>query len=118
MPSVKSLKSRNRRSFSTPEKTEFAETREQGHDQRAWAKATAGFELLASGRFVITDRLHAHIMSTVIGLPHVLMDSKLGKNLNFHDTWTQDCECTRVATNFESSLNVARMYFESERETV
>ncbi|KAF2104266.1 hypothetical protein NA57DRAFT_62889 [Rhizodiscina lignyota] len=92
---------------------EFVDQDEPGKNQRAWAKAVAGFELLGSAKFVITDRLHGHIMSTIIGVPHVLMDSKLGKNLNFHDTWTQDCECTRITDDFEKSLEVARLYFES-----
>lgn len=89
--------------------------RENGKDQRAWAKAMAGFEMLGSARFVITDRLHGHILSTVIGVPHVLMDSKLGKNLNFHNTWTRDCACTRITENIHDALDVVRLYFEQER---
>ncbi|KAF4983361.1 hypothetical protein FZEAL_1213 [Fusarium zealandicum] len=88
--------------------------KETGKNQRAWAKSIAGFELLGSARFVITDRLHGHILSTVIGVPHVLMDSKLGKNLNFHNTWTRDCACTRITKSIESALNVARLYLEAE----
>ncbi|KAM5354040.1 hypothetical protein ACJ41O_000690 [Fusarium nematophilum] len=88
--------------------------RENGKSQRAWAKAMAGFDLLGSARFVITDRLHGHILSTVIGVPHVLMDSKLGKNLNFHNTWTRDCACTRITTSIQSAFDVARLWFETE----
>jgi len=96
--------------------SDFASTDERGYNQRAYAKAIAGFELLASGRFVITDRLQGHVMSTILGVPHVLMDSKLGKNLNSHDAWTQGCECTRIAPDFDMSLMVAKGYFESIRE--
>lgn len=85
---------------------------EHGVNQRAWIKAMDGFDLLGSARFVITDRLHGHILSTVIGVPHVLMDSKLGKNLNFHNTWTRDCQCTRITENMDDALGVARKYFE------
>lgn len=74
----------------------------------------AGFDLLGSAHFVITDRLHGHILSTVIGVPHVLMDSKLGKNLNFHNTWTRDCGCTKITKSIDSAFDVARMYFEQE----
>lgn len=88
--------------------------KEKGKNQRAWAKSIAGFELLGSARFVITDRLHGHILSTVIGVPHVLMDSKLGKNLNFHNTWTRDCDCTRITTSISDALDVARLYFEAQ----
>jgi exopolysaccharide biosynthesis predicted pyruvyltransferase EpsI len=97
--------------------SDFPEKSETGRNQRAYAKALAGFELLASGKFVITDRLHGHIMSTIIGTPHVLMDSKSGANLDFHDTWTQECECTRITPDFETSLKVARLYLESIKET-
>ena len=93
---------------------ETREERETGKNQRAWAKANAGFELLGSAKFVMTDRLHGHILSTLIGVPHVLMDSKLGKNVNFHNTWTRDCECTRVTTNITQALDVARLWFEQE----
>ncbi|KAH8895293.1 hypothetical protein GQ53DRAFT_616102, partial [Thozetella sp. PMI_491] len=92
--------------------------REEGKNQRAWAKSVAGFELLGSARFVITDRLHGHILSTIIGVPHVLMDSKLGKNINFHDTWTRDCACTRVASNIDEALEIARLWFEEEKKTI
>jgi exopolysaccharide biosynthesis predicted pyruvyltransferase EpsI len=90
--------------------------KEEGKNQRAWAKAIAGFEMLGSADFIITDRLHGHIMSTLIGTPHVLMDSKLKKNLNFHDTWTKDCGCTRVADNIDEAKNFARMFFENKKK--
>lgn len=73
-----------------------------------------GFEILASADFVITDRLHGHIMSTIMGIPQVLLDSRLKKNLFLHDTWTQDCECTRIADTFSEALNFAQMYFEKQ----
>lgn len=92
--------------------TEYASSRESGQNARAWAKAVAGFQLLGSAKFVITDRLHGHIMSTVIGTPHVLMDSKLGKNLNFHNTWTKECDCVRITENITDALGVARLWFE------
>ncbi|KAH7141463.1 hypothetical protein B0J13DRAFT_445568 [Dactylonectria estremocensis] len=100
--------SNNKRDDKEPE---VEEQRENGVNQRAWAKAVSGFELLGSARFIITDRLHGHIMSTVIGTPHVLMDSKLGKNLNFHNTWTRDCKCTRITDNISDALDVASRWF-------
>lgn len=88
--------------------------KETGKNQRAWAKSIAGFETLGSAKFIMTDRLHGHILSTVMGVPHVLMDSKLGKNLNFHNTWTRQCDCVRIATNISEAKDVARMWFEQE----
>lgn len=83
-----------------------------GKNQRAYMKANEGFNILGRAEFVITDRLHRHIMSTVAGIPHVLMDSKLGKNLALHNTWTATCDCTRIAESWAESLEYARMWFE------
>jgi exopolysaccharide biosynthesis predicted pyruvyltransferase EpsI len=91
-------------------------TAETGKNQRAWAKSIAGFGLLGSARFVITDRLHGHILSTLIGVPHVLLDSKLGKNLSLHDAWTKDCACTRIAENIGEAKTTARLFFEAGRK--
>jgi exopolysaccharide biosynthesis predicted pyruvyltransferase EpsI len=93
----------------------LAPTRENSRNFRAYAKAMNGFEMLASAEFVITDRLHGHIMSTLIGVPHVVMDSKLGKNLAFVDSWTKDCESARVARNMEEAIAIAENYISNLR---
>lgn len=85
---------------------------EKGKNQRAHLKADEGFRFLARSEFVITDKLHGHIMSTIIGTPHVLLDSKLGKNFAYHDTWTLNCNCVRAADDWEQSLQYATMWFE------
>ncbi|THX36696.1 hypothetical protein D6D10_06450 [Aureobasidium pullulans] len=100
----------------TPTPSIDGDHRETGKNQRAWAKATEGFRMLGAANFVITDRLHGHILSTLIGTPHVVMDSKLGKNINYHDTWTKDCACTRVAEDIDEAQEFAKMFFEKEKE--
>jgi pyruvyl transferase EpsO len=47
-----------------------------------------GIKLLSSGRVVMTDRLHAHILSILIGKPHVIADNSYGKVSDFYQTWT------------------------------
>ena len=47
-----------------------------------------GIKLLASGRIVLTDRLHAHILSILINRPHVITDNCYGKVSDFYQTWT------------------------------
>lgn len=91
--------------------------KESNPTQRNYAKSLMGFEMLAQAEFVITDRLHGHIMSTLMGIPHVLMDSKLKKNLFFHNTWTQDCDCVRIADNFAEAKKFAEMYFTNKAKT-
>jgi len=80
----------------------------------ASAKAHAGFQLLSTAWLVITDRLHVHIMSSIIGTPHILLDSVTGKNLGLHDTWTQDCNCARIAHNVTQAMHYARLFFEQD----
>lgn len=47
-----------------------------------------GIALLSRGRLVITDRLHAHILSILIGKAHVIADNSYGKISDFYQTWT------------------------------
>lgn len=47
-----------------------------------------GIKLLSSGRVVITDRLHGHILSILIGKPHLVADNSYGKISDFYKTWT------------------------------
>ena len=49
-----------------------------------------GIDLLASGRVVLTDRLHGHVLATLLGLPHCVMDSQYGKVRALWNTWTHE----------------------------
>jgi exopolysaccharide biosynthesis predicted pyruvyltransferase EpsI len=51
-------------------------------------RVEAGFNLLARGKVVLTDRLHAHIMSILMYKPHVVLDNSYGKIGNYADAWT------------------------------
>jgi exopolysaccharide biosynthesis predicted pyruvyltransferase EpsI len=60
---------------------------------RLWERAARrrlhrGCVLLASGRTVLTDRLHGHILSVLLGIPHYLLDNTTGKVRSFYETWT------------------------------
>jgi hypothetical protein len=59
--------------------------------QIAWSKVVAGAEQLGQGKVVITNRLHASIMSNLIGRPTIYMDTKQkkvsGKCLDFQVVW-------------------------------
>ena len=56
-----------------------------------------GLKLLSSGRFVVTDRLHAHILSTLMDIPHVVLDNSYRKINNYMDAWTGSYEHVRRA---------------------
>ena len=50
--------------------------------------ATNGFLFLQRGRVVITDRLHGHILSTLLGTPHVVLDPVNSKISSYMKSWT------------------------------
>jgi pyruvyl transferase EpsO len=51
-----------------------------------------GLRLLSRGRRVVSDRLHAHILCLLLGIPHRLEDNSYGKNGAFYRTWTSGSE--------------------------
>jgi pyruvyl transferase EpsO len=58
------------------------------YDAAAWARVLRGCRLLSSGRIVITDRLHAHLLSLLLAIPHAVLDNSYGKLGRFLDAWT------------------------------
>lgn len=46
-----------------------------------------GISLLSRGRYVVTDRLHAHILSSLLDIPNFVFNSLDGKVAAFHATW-------------------------------
>ncbi|MGH9373763.1 MAG: polysaccharide pyruvyl transferase family protein [Vicinamibacterales bacterium] len=58
-------------------------------DYQARQRMDFGCGLLARGKVVVTDRLHGHILSLLLGIPHVLLDNSYGKLRHFHETWTR-----------------------------
>jgi exopolysaccharide biosynthesis predicted pyruvyltransferase EpsI len=61
----------------------------RGHyDWVARVRTLRGCHLLSSGRAVITDRLHAHILCLLLGIPHAVLDNSYGKLGRFLAAWT------------------------------
>lgn len=80
----------------------------QPFDRVARRRVAAGCSLLASGRVIVTDRLHGHILALLLGLPHVVLDNSSGKVKGFYETWTASCERAVWADSVEEALHVAR----------
>src|SRR5262249_29798872 len=71
-------------------------------DFKAAAGMNFGCRLLARGKVVITDRLHGHILSLLLGIPHVVLDNSYGKLSHFHETWTRSMpQVRRVESSAE-----------------
>jgi exopolysaccharide biosynthesis predicted pyruvyltransferase EpsI len=58
------------------------------YETAARVRVLRGCRLLSSGRVVITDRLHAHLLSLLLGIPHAVLDNSYGKLGRFLDVWT------------------------------
>jgi exopolysaccharide biosynthesis predicted pyruvyltransferase EpsI len=48
-----------------------------------------GIALLSRGRYVVTDRLHAHILSSLLDIPNFVFNSLDGKIGAFHAAWME-----------------------------
>ncbi len=77
-------------------------------DALARQSVSSGRRQLSRGRVLITDRLHGHILSLLLGIPHVVMDNDHGKVGSFYRTWTHDHPLARWATGPDEALELAR----------
>jgi exopolysaccharide biosynthesis predicted pyruvyltransferase EpsI len=76
-------------------------------DASAWARIRRGCKLLSRGRVVLTDRLHAHILCTMLGIPHVVLDNHYGKVQNFIASWTEGNPLVHRASTPEEAVGMA-----------
>jgi pyruvyl transferase EpsO len=74
----------------------------------AGRRVRAGQEMLARGEVVVTDRLHAHILCLLLGLPHVAIDNSYGKLSSFTRTWETLGPQARWAGSPAEALELAR----------
>ena len=70
-------------------------------------RAANGMVFLQRGRVVITDRLHGHILSTLCGIPHVVIDPTNHKITSYMKSWTGAVENIVVANSSEDALHKA-----------
>jgi exopolysaccharide biosynthesis predicted pyruvyltransferase EpsI len=77
-------------------------------DRLAALQLSRGCRLLASGRVVVTDRLHGHLLSLLLGLPHVILGDRHGKIASTRATWTCHWPATRWARTPQEALAHAR----------
>ena len=63
---------------------------------------------LSSARVVVTDRLHAHVLSLLLGIPHVVTDSVSGKIRGLYKAWSAESELVTWADSLEEAVRVGR----------
>ncbi|XP_060579713.1 uncharacterized protein LOC132736574 isoform X2 [Ruditapes philippinarum] len=69
---------------------------------------TNGMMFLQRGRVVITDRLHGHILSTLLNIPHIYIDNKQRKISNYHTTWTAGLDNVVLANSSIDAVEKAK----------
>lgn len=67
-----------------------------------------GLGLLGQGNVVVTDRLHAIILSWLGGTPVFFVDNNYNKLSNFINTWLKDSSGLVRCSSFEAALEQAR----------
>jgi exopolysaccharide biosynthesis predicted pyruvyltransferase EpsI len=55
--------------------------------KQAWMRVMAGVHQLSNARFIVTDRLHVHLISSLMRLPHLVLDNSYGKISRYIDSW-------------------------------
>jgi exopolysaccharide biosynthesis predicted pyruvyltransferase EpsI/GT2 family glycosyltransferase len=73
-------------------------------DDLARERTLRGCRLLARGRAVITNRLHAHLLCTLLRIPHVVYDTVNGKISAYRDTWLADDPLVRFAASPDEAV--------------
>lgn len=94
----------------------FVHRREGVNEARrrmAEMRLARGLEILGSGRKVVTNRLHGHILSLLLGRPNFVIDNRIGKVGSFIKTWTIEDGLTRLGSHRREFLD----WFDQPPET-
>jgi pyruvyl transferase EpsO len=79
-----------------------------------------GRRILSRGRVVVSDRLHAHVLCLLLGIPHMVLDNTYGKVRALYDTWTHDSPlatwCDHEAEALERAVALAATLDGSARD--
>lgn len=73
---------------------------------RRWVQR--GFDILATSEVVVTDKLHGHVFSALLGKPHVVLDNSYGKVSGTLDAWSEHLPGVHRAEDGEQALALAR----------
>lgn len=82
--------------------------REARYRKLAEARLARGVRLLGNAKAVITDRLHGHIISSLMGMPHAVLDNSYGKTSGFMDAWETAEEHSYLASSLDEALEILR----------
>jgi pyruvyl transferase EpsO len=84
-------------------------------NQMAVREVRRGLGMLSQGQCIVTDRLHAIILATLIERPQVAVENSYGKLRAVHDTWLSSSGLTRFARDAPSAVHEATQWSERVR---
>jgi pyruvyl transferase EpsO len=67
---------------------------------------SAGRRLIGSSSALLTDRLHAHVLACLCGVPHVVLDNSYGKVRAVFDAYTHRFTTATFAANPDEALKL------------
>jgi pyruvyl transferase EpsO len=97
-----------------PGKGALMALRERAFTAMARSRVGLGFAQLDTAEVVVTDRLHGHIMASLLGKPHVVIDNFYGKIANFIKAWPAD-GLTLQARDYAQAHDMAQQLLADQR---
>lgn len=85
-----------------------AEVRLRKLDAAAHNRFRRGIRQISRGRAIVTDRLHVHICSLLIGRPHAVLDNSYGKIRRFMAAFSGGTDLSYKATSLDDGIGWAR----------
>lgn len=86
------------------------------YNRMAISRYKEGIKMVSSARLIITDRLHAYILCTLLGKEHCFLDNNYGKNRHFFDAWTSTESSSHWCNTLDEAINQATVILsESDR---
>lgn len=82
--------------------------RASAYEAAAHYRVERGFRQIAQGRAIVTDRLHVHILSLLLGRPHAVLDNHYGKIARFLDAFTGNSPLVHRAADLDDAIAWAR----------
>lgn len=98
-PAINRTKLRNRAVIATIKGGNFSYGLAKAHHYNmiAQTRVDRGLKQLCQGEVVISDRLHAHILCTLMGKAHVALDNSYGKVSGYWENWHRGVPNIRFA---------------------
>jgi exopolysaccharide biosynthesis predicted pyruvyltransferase EpsI len=77
-----------------------------------------GLRQLASFRYIVSDRLHVHILSTLLGRHHALLDNSYGKLSSFTAAWNTSWDGVQVCHELPMAIDAMRREVSQKRDYI